>query len=112
RIAVEPRRGFGSTRTLYSAYSDALGPAVVPSLPPYFNRTLEVDAPDAPAGTSLGGQVFAIRPGYRSGYRLQVGSGSNVSAVGTLVGRGNEPLAFVTGEARRVGAEPSERSLQ
>lgn len=112
RIAVEPRRGFGSTRTLYSAYSDALGPAVVPSLPPYFNRTLEVDAPDAPAGTSLGGQVFAIRPGYRSGYRLKVGSGSNVSAVGTLVGRGNEPLAFVTGEARRVGAESSERSLQ
>lgn len=112
RIAVEPRRGFGSTKTLYSAYSGALGPAVVPSLPPYFNRTLEVDAPEAPAGTSLDGQVFAIRPGYRSGYRLHVGSGSNVSAVGTLVGRGGTPLAFATGEARRVKAEPDEPSLQ
>lgn len=112
RIAVEPRRGFGSTKTLYSAYSDALGPAVIPSLPPYFNRTLEVDAPEAPAGTSLGGQVFAIRPGYRSGYRLEVGSGSNVSVVGTVVGRGGAPLAFVTGEARRVGAGADERPLQ
>lgn len=112
RIAVEPRRGFGSTRTLYSAYSDALGPAVVPSLPPYFNRTLEIEAPDAPAGTSLGGQVFSIRPGYRSGYRLEVGSGSNVSVVGTLVGRDGAPLAFVTGEARRVGADADEPPLQ
>lgn len=111
RIAVEPRRGFGSSKTLYTAYSGALGPAVVPTLPPYFNRTLEIDAPDAPAGTSLDGQVFSIRPGYRSGFKLKVGSGSNVSVVGTLTGSDGAPLAFATGEARRVGAGPDEQPL-
>ena len=104
QIAVEPRRGFGSTETYYTAYSGALGPAVVPTLPPYFDRTLQVDAPDAPAGTSVGGQVFALRPGYRSGYRLEVGSEANVSLVGTLTYADGTPLAFVTGTARPIEA--------
>ncbi|WP_131453153.1 fimbrial biogenesis outer membrane usher protein [Aurantiacibacter arachoides] len=100
QIAVEPRRGFGSTETYYTAYSGALGPAVVPTLPPYFDRSLQVDAPDAPAGTSLGGQVFALRPGYRSGYALKVGSAANVSLVGTLTFADGSPLAFFTGSVR------------
>ena len=74
RIAVDPRRGFGSTNTRYGAYSDAIGPAVLPNLPAYFDRSLEIDSPDAPAGTSVGGQVFMLRPGYRSGFRLSVGN--------------------------------------
>ncbi len=111
RIAVEPRRGFGSTQTLYTAYSDWLGPAVVPTLPAYFDRTLQVDAPDAPAGTSIGGQVFSLRPGYRSGYRLKVGSGANASAVGTLTDADGAPLAFATGTATAVGS-PDEEPLQ
>ena len=104
RIAVEPRRGFGSSKTLYSAYSDWLGPAVVPTLSPYFNRSLQVDAPDAPAGISLGGQVFAIKPGFRSGFHLEVGSGANASLLGTLYGIDGEPIAFGVGEAVRLGA--------
>ncbi len=100
RIAVEPRRGFGSTETFYTAYSDALGPAVVPTLPPYFDRSLQVDAPDAPAGTSVGGQVFSLRPGFRSGYRLEVGDSANVSVVGTLTFSDGSPLAYASGVAR------------
>lgn len=111
-IAVEPRRGFGSTETLYSAHSDWLGPAVIPTLPAYFDRTLQVDAPDAPAGTSIGGQVFSLRPGYRSGYRLKVGSSANASIVGTLTSPDGNPIAFATGEARRLGAPPEEAPLQ
>ena len=104
RIAVEPRTGFGSSKTLYSAYSDWMGPAVVPTLTPYFNRSLQVDAPDAPAGISLGGQVFAIKPGYRSGYHLEVGSEANAALLGTLIDQDGEPIVFGIGEAVRVGS--------
>ncbi len=100
QIAVEPRTGFGSSNTNYSAYSGALGPAVVTTITPYFNRSLQVDAPDAPAGTSLGGQIYALNPGYRSGYNIEVGNARNVSLVGNMVDRDGDPLVYVTGMAR------------
>ena len=81
-----------------------MGPAVVPTLTPYFNRSLQVDAPDAPAGISLGGQVFAIKPGYRSGYHLEVGSEANAALLGTLIDQDGEPIVFGIGEAVRVGS--------
>lgn len=100
QLAVEPRTGFGSSKTQYSAYSGALGPAVVTTMTPYFNRSLQVDAPDAPAGTSLGGQVFSVNPGYRSGFDLEVGSARNVSLVGNMVDRDGDPLVFITAQAQ------------
>ncbi|MFC4290945.1 fimbria/pilus outer membrane usher protein [Sphingorhabdus arenilitoris] len=98
-IAVEPRTGFGSSETRYSGYSGALGPAVITSLTPYFNRSVQVDAPDAPAGTSVGGQVFELSPGLRSGYKLTVGSAANVSVVGNMVDKDGDPLVFISGNA-------------
>jgi outer membrane usher protein len=109
-IAVEPRSGFASTTTRYSAYSGSLGPAVIPDLAAYFNRALQVDAPDAPAGTSLGGQVFSVRPGHRSGYFLPVGDERNASIVGNMVDRDGDPIAYAVGAAEELpgagGREP------
>ncbi len=110
-IAVEPRTGFGSSETRYTALSDGLGPAVVPNLPAYFERTIEVAAPGAPVGTSLGGQVFSLKPGFRSGYRVKVGNAQNVSILATLVDPAGNPLSLATGEARRVGAGADEPPL-
>ena len=107
-IAVEPRTGFASTETRYSAYSGSLGPAVVPSLVAYFNRSLQVDAPNAPAGISIGGQVYAVRPGYRSGYYIPVGDDANVSIVGNMVDRSGEPIAYAVGLVEKVGVEDDE----
>jgi outer membrane usher protein len=98
KLAVDPRTNFGNTETRYSAYSGTLGPASITSLTPYFNRTVQVDAPDAPAGTSLGGQVYAFNPGYRSGYRIIAGSEENVSVIGNMVDRDGDPLKYVTVE--------------
>src|SRR5690606_12570084 len=64
------------------------------------NRSLQVDAPNAPAGTSLGGQVFSVNPGYRSGFNIKVGSARNVSLIGNMVDREGDPLVFITGLAR------------
>lgn len=102
-IAVEPRSGFASTETRYSAYSGALGPAVIPDLAAYFNRTLQVHAPEAPAGTSIGDQVFSVRPGHRAGYFLLVGDERNVSVAGNMVDRDGDPVAYASGSAEEVG---------
>jgi outer membrane usher protein len=112
RIAVEPRSGFASTTTRYSAYSDALGPAVIPDLSAYFNRALQVDAPDAPAGTSLGGQVFSVRPGHRSGYFLPVGDERNVSIVGNMVDRDGDPIAYAVGSAEELSGAGGQEPVQ
>ena len=113
QLAVEPRTGFGSSRTKYSAYSGALGPALLTTLTPYFNRSIQVDAPDAEAGTSLGGQVFGLNPGYRSGYSLEVGNARNVSLLGNMVDRDGDPLVFITGLARDASIlEESAEAIQ
>ncbi len=109
QLAVEPRTGFGSSQTRYSAFSGTFGPAVVPTLTPYFNRTIEVDAPDAPVGTSLGGQVFSINPGYKSGFNLKVGDAKNVSIVGNMTDRDGDPLVYVTADARAAGGSEASK---
>jgi outer membrane usher protein len=104
-LAVEPRSGFASTTSRYSAYSGALGPAVIPDLAAYFNRTLQVHAPDAPAGTSVGGQVFSVRPGHRSGYFLPVGDERNVSVAGNMVDANGNPVAYSAGTVEEVSGD-------
>lgn len=107
RLAVEPRSGLGAMDVRYSAFSGTLGPAVVPDLPPYFERPIEVNAPDAPAGSGIGGDVFNLRPGFRSGYRLRVGAGQgSVSALGILNSKSGAPIGLVSGEVRKAGADP------
>lgn len=112
RLAVEPLTGFGSTRRLYSAFSDGLGPAVVTGITPYFNRTLQVDAPDAPAGVSVGGQVFVFNPGYRSGAYVEVGSEGNVTAIGNLVDRDGDPLSLLSLALRELCEGKCEKSTE
>lgn len=105
QLKIEPRSGFGSAETTYSAESGALGPSVLSTLTPYFNRAIQVDSPDAPAGSSLGGQVFVLNPGYRSGTYVKIGSNRNVSIVGNLADRDGDPLGYASGEAFLVGGD-------
>ena len=104
KLAIEPRSGLGGGDVRYSAYADALGPGVVPDLPPYYERQIEAVAISKEQGAS-GGDIFHLKPGLRSGYRLKVGAGvGSVSTLGVLVGRNGAPLMMITGEARKVGA--------
>ena len=98
-IAVDPRRTVLDTKPSYAAYSSALGPAVVPDLNAYYVRTIEVEAPDAPAGTSLGGQALSFLPGYRSGYLVKLGDDRNVAVMSLLVDTEGKPVPFAAGYA-------------
>lgn len=101
-LVVDARTGFGSSKTRYGARSGALGPAVLPDLSSYYVRPVQVDAPDAPPGNSLGGVVYNLRPGYRGGFAIKVGSEAAVSAVGTLVDGNGEAVALAAGEVKNL----------
>jgi outer membrane usher protein len=84
----------------YIAETGSLGTGVAPTLASYIDRTLAVDAPDAPVTADLGQGTFRLRPAYRSGYKLVVGSANNVTAVGRMVDASGKPLSLVSGSAR------------
>ncbi|RAN34002.1 hypothetical protein HY11_15945 [Hyphomonas pacifica] len=98
-IAVDPRRNIFEMKPSYSAHSSSLGPAVVPDLNAYYVRTIEVEAPDAPAGTSLGGQALSFLPGYRAGYLVKLGDDRNVAVMSVLVDTSGKPVPFAAGYA-------------
>jgi outer membrane usher protein len=86
----------------YTASTGALGTAIHPSLNAYIERVVGVEAPRAEAGVDLGQGTFRLLPPYRGGYRLQLGSDYNVTAVGRLVGPDGQPVALLTGTASEL----------
>ncbi len=83
----------------YTAETDFLGPALLPSISPYTLNRVEFDVADLPPGYDLGDGLFDLVPEHRSGYALQVGSQYTVTALGTLKDAEEKPLALLTGTA-------------
>lgn len=96
----------------YLAETGRLGTAIHPSLPSYLDRTVTIDAPEAPATADLGQGAFRLFPPYRSGYLLTVGSAFNVAAVGRLLNSSGEPVALASGTVRPIGkSEPEPQPI-
>lgn len=86
----------------YQGRSGALGPALANGLSSYVNQSIRYDALNAPLGYDIGDGILRVRPTYRSGYALEVGSAAFVSALGRLVGIGNKPISLMSGRVRPV----------
>ncbi|WP_249340175.1 fimbria/pilus outer membrane usher protein [Sphingopyxis sp. L1A2A] len=86
----------------YVSKSGALGPAVQNSLTAFINQSVRYDVIDPPRGYDIGEGVKRVRPAYKSGYVIEVGSAAFVSAIGTLKGRDGQPLKLVSGIMRRT----------
>lgn len=86
----------------YTARSGAFGPALSNTLTAYVNQSLRYDALDAPLGYDVGEGVVRVRPTYRSGYAIEVGSAAFVSALGRMHGNGDKPLALMSGRVRAL----------
>jgi outer membrane usher protein len=82
-----------------------LGAGLHPSLNSYSERTITVEAPEAPAGTDLGTGSFRIVPQYRSGYRMVVGSEFSMTAIGVLLDSAGAPVALAIGKITQVNNE-------
>ncbi|WOB78613.1 hypothetical protein [Brevundimonas nasdae] len=81
----------------YTGRSGLLGGAVANNLTAYVNQSVRYDVLDAPLGYNIGDGIARVRPTYKSGYAIQVGSAKFVSALGRLVGNQNRPVSLISG---------------
>lgn len=86
----------------YVSKSGPLGPAVQNMLTAFMNQSIRYDVVDPPRGYDVGDGVKRVRPAYKSGYVIEVGSAAFVSAIGTLQGADGKPLKLVSGILRRT----------
>lgn len=112
---VQPHRSLKGASVLveptpdgYLAETGAFGAAIAPNLPSYSEQTLTIDAPETPMGADLGQGSFRVFPPYRGGYRIDVGSAYNISAVGSLLTASGEPLSLVSGTLAELAAPDRE----
>lgn len=97
-LAADPIRRPMGTEVTYNAVGDLLGPPVVSDLRSYLYRSFTVEAPNAPTGISASNEMVNLHPSYRSGYRVQIGSGNNVSITGRLLAPNGDPVALGVGD--------------
>lgn len=88
----------------YVSKSGTFGPAVQNSLSAFLNQSVRYDVADPPRGYDIGDGVKRVRPPYKSGYVIEVGSAAFVSAIGTLKGRDGQPVKLASGVLRRADA--------
>lgn len=89
--------------------SGALGGAVNNYLTSYVTQSVQYDVEDAPAGYDIGPGVVRVRPPYRGGYSVRVGTDAFVSATGTLRDTNAKPVSLAGGRVIRLddsSAEP------
>lgn len=95
----------GASRDESQAASGLFGPALVSGLSGYSPGRIPYDVENLPVGYDLGAGVFDVFPAYKSGYGLTIGSEYTVTAFGSLVDAGGEPIALLTGTAVEEGVE-------
>lgn len=98
-------------RGAYTSRSGALGPAVANTLSAYVDQSVRYDVMGVPPGYDIGEGVRRVRPTYRSGYAIQVGSDAFVSALGRLIGNAGKPAALISGRVRPVDDPTAEPEL-
>lgn len=95
----------------YTSRSGALGPAVANTLSSYVDQSVRYDVLGVSPGYDIGEGVRRVRPTYRSGYAIQVGSDAFVSALGRMVGNAGKPAALISGRMRPVDDPTAEPEL-
>ncbi|MFV0643087.1 MAG: hypothetical protein ACK5NN_01080 [Sphingomonadaceae bacterium] len=86
----------------YTSRSGTFGPAVQNNLSAFLNQSVRYDVMDPPIGYDIGDGVERVRPAYKSGYAIEVGSAAFVSAIGTLTTSSGKPVKLVSGLLRRL----------
>ena len=86
----------------FTASTGVLGAATQPNLSSYTERTITVEAPEAPQGADIGRGSFRLFPPYRSGYDLVVGTDYSVTAVGRMLDRDGAPVSLIAGRATEL----------
>lgn len=81
----------------YLSKSGILGGAVNGYLSSYVTQSVQYDVENPPPGYDIGPGVVRVKPPYRSGYKLEVGTDAFVSAVGNLLLTNGKPVSLAGG---------------
>ena len=87
------------TNGAYIAQTDWLGSAVVPELPSYSVSGIALDSKSLTAGAALPRDNFLVKPPYRSGYAIEIGSDATVYLNTKLENEDGTPAAMLAGQA-------------
>jgi len=87
------------------ATADGFGPAVYPMSDSYQTNPIAYDVEPRPIGYADDEGIFRIKPGYRTGYRLTVGSDYHITAIGRALDAAGDPIGNLIGIARENGDE-------
>ncbi len=99
-IAIDPTRD-GKQARVY-LYEDSS--ALVPDLVAYSSQVIGYDVENLPPGYDLGEGAFWVKPGYKKGFQLQIGSDAVLTVIGKLFDRqSNSPISLVAGFAQYLG---------
>jgi outer membrane usher protein len=79
--------------------SDWLGPPLVTDVSSYSASHVSYNVDDMPTGYDLGASAFDMYGGYKTGYKLTVGSDYTVTAFGSVVDAEGQPVPLLTGTA-------------
>ncbi len=93
KVEIEP------TPYGFTATTGTMRAAVMPGLSSYSERTVPIDVANAPPGADVGQGSFKVFPDYRSGFKIQAGSDYNITAFGTMLNSGGQPMALISGKA-------------
>lgn len=93
----------------YLSKSGPLGAAVNGYLTSYVTQSVQYDVADVPTGYDIGPGVLRVKPPYRSGYALRIGTDAFVSATGTLDGADGKPVTLAGG---RIAAADGKGTAQ
>jgi outer membrane usher protein len=118
-MIVSAHRGVGDapievdrTEEGFAARTDWLGPALLSNLSSYNPRAITAVTEAASAGMSLDDSSFRVRPTYRSGYAVTVGSEYTITATGRLVDAQGQPVGLVRGVAKLADGSDEKREVE
>lgn len=101
-IAIDSEKNGQNARLFLTSNRSIL----LPDLVAYNGQIVGYDVENLTPGYDLGGGAFWLKPGYKQGFRLQIGSDSVLTAMGTLRYRkSSKPIPLIAGTAWYVGEE-------
>lgn len=101
-IDIDPTLDGESARV----YSHSASNVLIPDLVAYTPQLISYEVENLPPGYDLGDGAFWLKPGYKRGYQLEIGSDSVLTVMGTLLDReSGSPIPLIAGVATYLGSE-------
>lgn len=92
----------------FLASSGTFGGALNNVLNSYINQSIQYDVRNPPTGYDTGPGVYRVKPSYRSGYKVEIGTDAFVTAMGTLFTAPEKGAKFLGGRVVAVSDTASE----